>query len=115
MCRWMMKTEDATLCGAQCEVFSHGMLRVHFAPQNRIRTLEFAFDVMSFMQQLQRAQGHGEYRIVPNTVRREGQERQERCVCRSVTEFFVGRHEREQPHLALCVFGNVRCRTRRPV
>lgn len=64
-----MKTENAMDCGAQCEVFSHGMLKSQFAPDNRIKKLELEFDVMSFMQQLQRALGGGEFRVVPNTVR----------------------------------------------
>lgn len=63
-----MKTDNAVECGAQCEVFSHGMLRAYFSPDNRIKRLEIVFDVMSFMQQLQRAVGRGEFRMVPNTV-----------------------------------------------
>lgn len=69
MCQWLMKTDNATECGSQCEVFSHGMLRAYFSPDNRIKRLEIVFDVMSFMQQLQRAVGRGEFRTVPNTVR----------------------------------------------
>lgn len=69
MCQWLMKTDNAVECGVQCEVFSHGMLRAYFSPDNRIKRLEIVFDVMSFMQQLQRAVGRGEFRMVPNTVR----------------------------------------------
>lgn len=69
MCRWLMKTENATKCGAQCEVFSHGMLKARFTSDHRIKQLELVFDVMSFMQQLQRAMGGGGFRITPNTVR----------------------------------------------
>lgn len=72
MCQWLMKTDNATECGAQCEVFSHGMLRAYFSPDNRIKRLEIVFDVMSFMQQLQRAAGQGEFRMIPNTVRARG-------------------------------------------
>ncbi|CAM9845162.1 unnamed protein product [Scytosiphon promiscuus] len=68
MCQWLMKTDNATECGAQCEVFSHGMLRAYFSPDNRIKRLEIVFDVMSFMQQLQRAAGQGEFRMIPNTL-----------------------------------------------
>ncbi|CAM9735100.1 unnamed protein product, partial [Hapterophycus canaliculatus] len=68
MCQWLMKTDNATECGAQCEVFSHGMLRAYFSPDNRIKRLEIMFDVMSFMQQLQRAAGQGEFRMIPNTL-----------------------------------------------
>eukprot|EP00903_Cladosiphon_okamuranus_P017558 g16172.t1 len=68
MCQWLMKTDNAVECGAQCEVFSHGMLRAYFSPDTRIKRLEIVFDVMSFMQQLQRAVGRGEFRMVPNTV-----------------------------------------------
>ncbi|CAM9208875.1 unnamed protein product, partial [Ectocarpus fasciculatus] len=67
MCQWLMKTDNATECGALCDVFSHGMLRAHFSPDNRIKRLEIVFDVMSLMQQLQRAVGQGELRMVPNT------------------------------------------------
>lgn len=63
-----MRTENATECGAQCEVFSNGMLKACFAPDNRIKSLQLVFDVMSFMQQLQRALGGGEFRVIPNTV-----------------------------------------------
>lgn len=64
-----MKTENAMECGAQCEVVSHGMLKAQFSPDNRIKHLELEFDVMSLMQQLQRACGGGEFKVVPNTVR----------------------------------------------
>lgn len=64
-----MKTENAIECGALCEVFSHGMLKAQFASDNKIKRLELEFDVMSFMQQQQRALGDGEFRVVPNTVR----------------------------------------------
>lgn len=69
MCKWLMKTENATECGAQCEVFSHGILRAVFSAENRIKRLELVFDVMSLMQQLQRAMGGGGFRMIPNTVR----------------------------------------------
>ncbi|CAN0574749.1 unnamed protein product, partial [Ectocarpus sp. 12 AP-2014] len=69
MCQWLMKTDNATECGALCDVFSHGILRAHFSPNNRIKRLEIVFDVMSLMQQLQRAVGQEELRMVPNTVR----------------------------------------------
>lgn len=71
MCRWLMKTENATKCGAQCEVFSHGMLKAKFTSEHRIKHLELVFDVMSFMQQLQRAMGGGGFKITPNTARRK--------------------------------------------
>lgn len=75
-----MKTENATECGAQCEVFSHGILRARFSPENRIEKLELVFDVMSFMQQLQRAMGGGGFRVIPNTVRWDGNENMARRV-----------------------------------
>lgn len=68
MCQWLMKTDNATECGAQCEVFSHGMLRARFSPDHRIHRLELIFDAMGFMQQLQRAMGGGAFRTIPNTV-----------------------------------------------
>lgn len=63
-----MKTENAIECGARCELFSHGMLKAQFSPDNKIKKLELEFDVMSFMQQQQRALVDGEFRVVPNTV-----------------------------------------------
>ncbi|CAM9412474.1 unnamed protein product, partial [Laminaria digitata] len=68
MCQWLMRTDNAAECGAQCEVFSHGMLRARFSADNRIHRLELIFDAMGFMQQLQRATGGGVFRTIPNTL-----------------------------------------------
>lgn len=44
-----------------------GMLKATFSDENKLATLEFTFDVMSFMQQLPRASGH-DYEVVPNSL-----------------------------------------------
>ncbi|CAN0491927.1 unnamed protein product, partial [Scytosiphon promiscuus] len=69
MCQWPMRTDNATECGAQCEVCSNGMLRARFSADNRIHRLDLIFDAMGLMQQLQRAMGGGVFRTIPNTVR----------------------------------------------
>ncbi|CAM9918459.1 unnamed protein product [Discosporangium mesarthrocarpum] len=69
MCRWMMRMENAVESSERFELFSYGMLAATFSPENRIVSLELMFDVMSFMQQLQRSCGNGDFRVVPNTVR----------------------------------------------
>ena len=69
MCQWLMRTDNATECGAHREICSHGMLRARFSPDNRIHRLDLIFDAMGFMQQLQRAIGGGVFRTIPNTVR----------------------------------------------
>ena len=55
MMRWVYRTENAVQCGALCECYCQGMLKAQFTPNNKVATLEIAFDVMAFMQQLQRA------------------------------------------------------------
>jgi hypothetical protein len=45
-----------------------GMLQATFTPSNKLMQVEFTFDVMAFMQQLQRASGTNEFSIVPNTL-----------------------------------------------
>ena len=39
------------------------MLKANFSPENKLTSLEFTFDVMSFMQQLPRATGD-DYEVV---------------------------------------------------
>ena len=73
MCRWVMKTENAVKLGAQCEVYKQGMLKARFDSSNKLAALEFVFDIMSFMQQLQRASGGDSFEVVPNTVEMAGQ------------------------------------------
>ena len=67
MTTWLWKTENAVACGARCEVFKQGMLQASFTPQNKIIALDFVFDVMAFMQQLQRARGVETFDVIPNT------------------------------------------------
>jgi hypothetical protein len=67
MCRWMMKTENAVECGALCECYKQGMLKARYTNQNKLVQLDFVFDVMVFMQQMQRACGCGDFQVIPNT------------------------------------------------
>ncbi|KAG5191468.1 hypothetical protein JKP88DRAFT_204837 [Tribonema minus] len=67
-CRWMLRTENAAACGALCECHAQGMLRARYSPSHKLAHLELAFDVMGFMQQLQRASGLEDFRVVPNTL-----------------------------------------------
>jgi hypothetical protein len=67
-CRWMLRTENAVACGALCECHCQGMLRARFSPAHKLLHLELSFDVMGFMQQLQRASGLDEYKTIPNSV-----------------------------------------------
>ena len=55
MCKWRLCTDDLVAQGAMFEVAKQGMLLAVFSPQNKLRSLELSFDVMSFMQQLKRA------------------------------------------------------------
>ena len=64
MARWMFKTEDAVVCGALCECHKQGMLKATFSANQKLSRLELLFDVMSFMQQLQRASGSGEFEVL---------------------------------------------------
>ncbi|CAM9266544.1 unnamed protein product, partial [Heterosigma akashiwo] len=77
MCRWMLRTVNAVQCGGLCELYNHGMLRAEFGEPSsdgppgggcKLRRLRLVFDVMSFMQQLQRCSGKACFHIVPNTV-----------------------------------------------
>jgi len=68
MCRWMMRTVNAVQCGGLCELYNHGMLRAEFSPENVMVKIDLMFDVMSFMQQLQRCSGREYFHMVPNTV-----------------------------------------------
>jgi len=68
MCRWMMRTDNAVQCGSLSELYNHGMLKADFSSQNLIIKLDMMFDVMSYMQQIQRCSGKPCFHIVPNTV-----------------------------------------------
>ena len=69
MCTWMFRTGNAQQCGLASGFFQQGMLHCNFSAENKLRTVEIMFDVMGFMQQLQRPLGRGEgIQPVPNTL-----------------------------------------------
>ena len=65
MCKWRLCTDDLVARGAMFEVAKHGMLLAVFSPQNKLRSLELSFDVMSFMQQLKRATVRTTFLVCP--------------------------------------------------
>ena len=69
MCRYLMKTEGHEVVGAASPVVQHGMVQCRFNKQNKMFSAEMVFDVMGFMQQLQRASlTSPENSITPNTI-----------------------------------------------
>jgi hypothetical protein len=69
MCRYVLRTEGFDTAGALSPCVQHGMLQCRFNKQNKMVGAEMMFDVMGFMQQLQRASGISpENSIVPNTL-----------------------------------------------
>jgi hypothetical protein len=69
MCPFMLRSQDAVLCGALAECVMPGMLRAHFSPRNKLLSFEMLFDSMGFMQQLERASGsEGTAQIVPASL-----------------------------------------------
>ena len=69
MCRYLMRTEGHEIVGAFSPCVQHGMLQCQFNNQNKIVSAEMTFDVMGFMQQLQRASAvTPENSIVSNTI-----------------------------------------------
>ncbi|CAM9400014.1 unnamed protein product [Phaeothamnion confervicola] len=69
MCRFAVRTDGAVASGARCECAKRGMLQVKFSPKHKIVAAEMMFDVMGFMQQLQRSLGDGvPMPLVPNTL-----------------------------------------------
>uniref|UniRef100_A0A7S3UTR3 BZIP domain-containing protein n=1 Tax=Heterosigma akashiwo TaxID=2829 RepID=A0A7S3UTR3_HETAK len=99
MCRWMLRTVNAVQCGGLCELYNHGMLRAEFGEPSsdgppgggcKLRRLRLVFDVMSFMQQLQRCSGKACFHIVPNTVAMAKQGADEaRLVCAAQPPYAV--------------------------
>ena len=72
MARWVFATRNGVACGAAGECRLHGMLRCSFTPENRLASVEFMFDVMTFMQQMHRASGGEATKasvVVPNTFK----------------------------------------------
>ena len=68
MCKWRLCTDDLVAQGAMFEVAKQGMLLAVFSPQNKLRSLELSFDVMSFMQQLRRATLRSTFVVCPQTL-----------------------------------------------
>ena len=69
MCRYLMRTEGHEIVGAFSPCAQHGMLQCQFNHQNKMVSAEMTFDVMGFMQQLQRASAvTPENSIVSNTI-----------------------------------------------
>jgi hypothetical protein len=69
MCPFIFRTEDAVLCGALSECVMPGMIRVCFSSRNKLKSLEFVYDSMGFMQQLERASGNeGSAQIIPGSI-----------------------------------------------
>jgi len=69
MCPFTFRSQDAVLCGALAECVMPGMLRAHFSTRNKLNSLEFVYDAMGFMQQLERASGNeGTAQIVPGSL-----------------------------------------------
>jgi hypothetical protein len=69
MCRYVLKTEGYDAAGALSPCVQHGMIQCRFNQHNKMVGAEMMFDVMGFMQQLQRASAiRPENSIVPNTI-----------------------------------------------
>ena len=89
-CRWMLRTVNAVACGALCECHCQGMLRARFSPAHKLSHLELAFDVMGFMQQLQRASGLDAFRVIPNTVSMaQAPSEEARCITMAETPHLI--------------------------
>jgi hypothetical protein len=58
MCKYLLKTDGHEEVGVQGgPVLQHGMMQCKFGSDHRMVSVEMVFDVMGFMQQLQRASG----------------------------------------------------------
>jgi len=57
MCPFVLRTQDAVLCGALAECVMPGMLRGEFSSRNKLLNLEMVYDSMGLMQQLERCSG----------------------------------------------------------
>jgi len=70
MCRYTLRTVGFKEVGATSGCEQHGMLLCRFNPvSNKLVSVEMVFDVMAFMQQLQRAAAiTPESSVIPNTV-----------------------------------------------
>ncbi|KAJ1422536.1 hypothetical protein B484DRAFT_113573 [Ochromonadaceae sp. CCMP2298] len=70
MCRYVMQIDGCTNVGGDLPSFSQqGMIQCRFDREDKILSVEMMFDVMGYMQQLQRAGGISpQNTIVPNTL-----------------------------------------------
>jgi len=69
MCPFVLRSQEAVLCGALAECIMSGMLRASFSSRNKLLDLEMIYDAMGFMQQLERASGReGTAQIIPNSL-----------------------------------------------
>jgi hypothetical protein len=69
MCPFVFRSHDAVVCGAYSECAMPGMLRSVFSSRNKLKSLEFVYDAMGFMQQLERASGNeGSAQIIPGSL-----------------------------------------------
>lgn len=68
MARWMLKSENATRCGAQCELQLYGMMEATFTAENKLATMSLVFDVMGFMQQLRRSAAKSQFQTTPSCL-----------------------------------------------
>lgn len=69
MCHFELRVERGELVGVSHRCVQNGMIKASFNDANRIVSAEIVFDVMGFMQQMQKASSISpECSIVPNTV-----------------------------------------------
>lgn len=69
ICRFRMKVEGGDMVGIKHNCVQNGMIKARFGENNKIVSAEMVFDVMGFMQQLQKASSISpESNIVPNTL-----------------------------------------------
>jgi hypothetical protein len=69
MCPFVFRSHDAVVCGAYSECAMPGMLRAVFSSRNKLKSLEFVYDAMGIMQQLERASGNeGSAQIIPGSL-----------------------------------------------
>ena len=68
MTKTLLKTLNAVEFGVKYELNVSSVVKAAYSPLNKLISVEFSFDVMSFMQQLRFASGKSDFTIVPNTL-----------------------------------------------
>lgn len=69
MCRFKIRVEGGDLVGVKHKCVQNSMIKARFGENNKICSAEVVFDVMGFMQQLQKASSISpESNIAPNTL-----------------------------------------------